>query len=149
MAAGSTPRRPFGTGRVSAPPPPRPISERGGWEEEERGGPAPKGRVRPAGARFDADMEMTELDDRERPGPTWSGKGRELSRSHLVVRSRRMSYSGRLILVAVHLIDDRPVPLLGRVYACEYDGDGQYKIGLDLIQIPERPEIRDWIMSRG
>jgi hypothetical protein len=94
-------------------------------------------------------MEMTELDDRERPGPTWNGNGAELSRSHVVVKSRRMCYSGRLLLLAVHLIDDRPVPLLGRVYSCEYDGDGQYRIGLDLLPIPERPEIRDWILSRG
>jgi hypothetical protein len=137
---------------MAAPPPPRPASEGTSWDEDEveRGAPAPpRGRSRPKGSRFDADMEMTELDDRERPGPTWSGRGRELSRSHLVVRSRRMTYAGRQILVAVHLIDDKPVPLLGRVYLCEYDGDGQYKIGLDLLPIPDRPEIRDWILSRA
>lgn len=146
MAAGSSPSRPW-KAPMSAPPPPRPA---GGWsdDEDERSAPVPKTRTRPAGSRFDADMEMTELDDRERPGPTWTGKGRELSRSHMVVRSRRMSYVGRQILVAIHLIDDRPVPLLGRVYVCEYDGDGQYKLGLDLLPIPERPEIRDWIMGR-
>lgn len=137
---------------MSVPPPPRPISERvewGGEPPERSATPAARGKARPRGARFDAEMDLTELDDRERPGPTWTGHGRELSRSHIVIRSRRMCYPGRLLLIAIHLIDDRPVPLVGRVYTCEYDGDGQYKIGLDLLPVPERPEIRDWILSRG
>lgn len=150
---GSGPGRPPASARDGAPPPPGPVTDRGPWEDDERAGkPASagsRGKVRPAGARFDAELDITELDDRERPGPTWTGKGRELSRSHLVLRSRRMSYVGRTMLVAIHLIDDRPVPLFGRVYQCEYDGDGQYKIGLDLLPVPERPETRDWIMSRG
>lgn len=134
---------------MTAPPPPRPASDRGPWDDE---APAVKatlrGKIRPPGARFDAELDLTELDDRERPGPTWSGKGRELSRSHLILRSRRMSYVGRQMLLAVHLIDDQPVPLFGRVFLCEYDGDGQYKIGLDLFPVPERPEIRDWVLAR-
>jgi hypothetical protein len=60
-----------------------------------------------------------------------------------------MCYVGRQVLVAIHLIDDRPVPLMGRVFSCEYDGEGQYKISLELLPIPERIEIRDWIMARG
>lgn len=146
MSGASTER---GVGSSQTPPPPRAPGDRMSWGEPEAQPGAPHLRPRSTGHRFDAELDMTELDDRDRPGPTWSGRGRELSRSHLVLRSRRMCYVGKQILVAIHLIDDRPVPLLGRVFSCEYDGDGQYKIGLDLHPIPERPEIRDWILARG
>jgi hypothetical protein len=107
-------------------------------------GPPPK----TTGIRFDAELDLSELDDRDRPGPTWSGRGRELGRSHLVLRTRRMCYQNRRVLVAVHLIDDEPVPLLGRVTECEYDGDGLYKVELELMRVPERPEIASWISDR-
>ena len=60
-----------------------------------------------------------------------------------------MCYQNRRILVAVHLIDDEPVPLLGRVTDCEYDGDGLYRVQLELMRVPERPEIAAWIAARG
>jgi hypothetical protein len=104
---------------------------------------------RSAGVKFDAELDMTELDDRERPGPTWSAKGRELGRSHLILRTRRMCHLNRRVLVAVHLIDDRPVPLFGRVLNCEYDGDGLYKVDLELMRVPDRPEIAAWLDSLG
>ncbi|MEX2219296.1 MAG: hypothetical protein WD749_11135 [Phycisphaerales bacterium] len=110
--------------------------------------PPPRPR-RPAGVRFDADLDLCELDDRERPGPTWTGKGRELSRSHLIFRSRRMCYPGRRILAAVHLIDDQPVALFGRVCSCDYDGDGLYRVEIELLKVPERPEIADWPALRA
>jgi hypothetical protein len=128
-------------------PPPPPVAPKAATSFlEEESQPAP---VRPArrtgGVRFDAELDMAELDDRDRPGPTWIGKGRELGRSHLIFRTRRMCYIGRRILVAVHLIDDEPVPLFGRVAACEYDGDGLHKVELELMRLPERPEIAPWI----
>ncbi len=92
---------------------------------------------------------MCELDDRDRPGPVWSARGRELSRSHLLVRTRRMCYAGKRILVAVHLIDDLPVPLYGRVLVCDYDGDGLYKVELELLRVPDRPEIAVWMHQRA
>jgi hypothetical protein len=112
-----------------APPPPRPRKS--------------------AGVKFDADLDLCELDDRERPGPTWSGKGRELSRSHLAIRTRRMCYPGRRILAAVHLIDSEPVPLFGRVVACDYDTDGMYRVELELLKVPERAEIGAWVAAQG
>lgn len=133
-------------GSIPAPPPPKPPGARPSWAED---GDAPASQPRPRGHCFDTELDVSELDDRDRPGPTWTGRGRELSRSHLILRSRRMCYVGRQIIVAIHLIDDRPVPLMGRVYTCDYDGDGQYKIGIELLPIPERTEIRDWIMARG
>jgi hypothetical protein len=102
-----------------------------------------------AGMKFDAELDLCELDERDRPGPTWTGKGRELSRSGMVFRSRRMCYPGRRVLAAVHLIDDMPVPLFGRVASCDYDGDGLYRVELELQKAPERPEIAAWVVQKA
>jgi hypothetical protein len=136
-----------------APPPPGPASDCGAWDDgsspaTQRTAPG-KVRPRPGGMPFDSELDLCEIDDRDRPGATWTGRARELSRSHLVFRSRRMCYVGRRILVAVHLIDDRPVRLAGRVYLCEYDADGQYKVGIDLTPVPEQPPIQEWYARHG
>jgi hypothetical protein len=123
------------------PPPPG-----GSFLDGEDGAPPPPLRPRrPVGVRFDADLDICELDDRDRPGPAWTARGRELSRSHLIIRSRRMCYPGRRVLAAVHLIDDQPVPLFGKVVSCEYDGEGLYRVDLELLKLPERPEIVEWL----
>lgn len=131
--------------RFGAAPPPTAASSF--LDEEPLPRPAPI--KKPTSLKFDAELDLCELDDRDRPGPTWSGKGRELSRSNLVFRSRRMCHCGRRVLVAVHLIDDKPVPLFGRVLTCEYDGDGLYRVELELQKPPERAEVADWISKRG
>jgi hypothetical protein len=133
LALGTPPPPPGGTSFLDPldepPPPPRPRKS--------------------AGVRFDAELDLCELDDRERPGPTWSGKGRELSRSHLVILSRRMCYPGRRVLSAVHLIDAEPVPLFGKVMACDYDTDGLYRVELELLKVPEQADIGAWLAARG
>lgn len=97
------------------------------------------------GHRFEAELDVAELDDRGRPVSTWGARGRELDRSSLVFMSRRMCYPGRHVVVAVHLIDSTPVPLFGRVRACEYEGDGLCRVELDLLEVPEDRAIRDWL----
>src|SRR5690349_42405 len=90
----------------------------------------------PEGSPFHAELDMAELDDRRKPGGVWIGRGVSLSRSHLMFRSRRMCYEGRLLLVLVHLVDERPAPLFGRVLTSEYDADGQYRTALELMLMP-------------
>jgi len=97
------------------------------------------------GFPFSAEMDVTELDDRERPGATWGARAIALSRSALVMSSRRMCYLNRMLVLAVHLIDDEPVPLFGRVSGCEYDGDGLYRIEVELLPLPGRKVIHDWV----
>lgn len=97
------------------------------------------------GHRFEAELDVAELDDRARPVSTWGARGRELNRSALTFMSRRMCYPGRLVVVAVHLIDSSPVPLFGRVVACEYEGDGLCRVELELLEVPEDKPIRDWM----
>ena len=76
----------------------------------------------PRAFAFSAEIDLTELDMRYRPGLSWSGRAIEIGPSHVVFRSRRMCYEERRILIAVHLIDAMPVALYGEVTACEYDG---------------------------
>src|SRR5947209_4258606 len=100
-------------------------------------GPEPLPKPRAPGHPFRADIDIAEMDDRGRPGLAWAARTMTLSRSHLTVLSRRMSYPKRIMLVAVHLIDAKPTPLLGRVAECDYHSDGLYRIVLELIQLPE------------
>lgn len=107
--------------------------------------PAPPTNRSKRGHRFEAEMDVAELDDRGRPVSTWSARGRELDRSRLTFMSRRMCYPGRQVVVAVHLIDASPVPLFGKVAACEYEGDGLCRVDLELLEVPEDKPIRDWL----
>jgi hypothetical protein len=132
---------------VMAPPAPEePMVDRGAEKEEAIEAPA---RPRAVGREFDAEMDAAELDERDRPGPTWTARGRTLSRSTVVIRSRRMSFTGRRVLMAVHLIDSQPVPLFGIVQACEYDGEGLYQITIDFMPVPDKAEVRDWLHERA
>lgn len=104
---------------------------------------------RPKGRAFNAELDVAEIDNRGRPGPTWVAKGRLLSRSNLVVESRRMCYVGREIVVAVHLIDDEPVPLFGRVHSCVYEGDGVHLVDLDLAEVPRDEQVQAWLRTQS
>jgi hypothetical protein len=97
-----------------------------------------------AGHTFKADLDIAELDDRQRPGMAWAARAQTLSRSHIVVLSRRMSYPTRVMLVAVHMIDARPTPLMGRVVECEYHADGLYRIVLELMPLPDAETVAAW-----
>lgn len=124
-------------------PVPEPETRRRRPGEEPQ--PLPVQDVRP----FRAEIDMTELDDRGRPTTTWSARTRSISRSSLVIASRRMCYQNRLVAVLVHLIDDQPVPLLGRVVSCHYEGDGLCLVELELMPVPKEGPIRAWIARGG
>ncbi|MFG0328044.1 MAG: hypothetical protein ACF8SC_12350 [Phycisphaerales bacterium JB037] len=111
--------------------------------------PAVKGPPRPKGHPFEAEMDAADLDDRRRPGPTFIVRGIELSRSHVVISSRRMCYVGREVLLAVHLVDNEPMGLMGRVVSCDYAGIGCYRIDIDLQELPKEAPIREWLCDLG
>ncbi len=109
------------------------------------------GTLRPdadAPRKFEAELDVAELDDRDRPGSTWSARARSICRSAMAFQSRRMCYVDRMIVTAVHLIDDKPVTLFGRVRACEYESEGQYRVEMDLVPMPESKALADWIEAR-
>lgn len=95
---------------------------------------------------FKAELDLAELDDRGRPASSWSGRACELSRSHIMFASRRMCYQGRDLLIAVHLVDDRPVALFGKVTRSEYDGDGLYRTAVTLATLPETEAVQAWLL---
>lgn len=107
------------------------------------------GSRRPKGHPFRAEIEVSEIDDRLRPSPAWLARTVELSRSNLVFLSRRMVYNGRPLLIAIHLIDEKPTPLAGVVVDCTYDADGLYRIDIDLSPFPQDSASQRWITERG
>lgn len=111
--------------------------------------PPPPPRAKIVGRPFNAELDATELNDRYRPGPTWTARSRELSRSHLVLGARRMVHVGRVLLIAIHLIDDEPVPLMGKVSECDYEAEGQHRITLELLPIPDVDTIHKWLTERA
>ena len=143
---------------VWAPPPPRsPAPRQGLVETPEPNRSSPRtvwhetslrvqpGTGRPAGHVFEAELDIAEIDERGRPDHPWIARARLLSRSNIVIRSRRMCYLGREVILAIHLIDGSPVGLYGRIESCDYDGDGQYVVDIDLISLPDRPELHAWV----
>ncbi len=135
-----TPQRPV----LGTPPQPSRASN-----ADERERLSVRGLASRAGSAyvFRAELDITEIDARGRPGVVWTGRACDLSRSSLTFRSRRMCYEGRELLIAVHLVDDRPVPLYCMVASCDYDGDGLYRTTVNLLPIPETDSIRTWIVG--
>jgi hypothetical protein len=116
---------------------PEPVAEL----VKETGGAGPIRKSYP----FTAELNLTELDGRDRVGTSWSAVARELGRSHISIVSRRMCYVDRRLLIAVHLIDGEPVPLCGMVRACEYLGEGLHRVDLDLMPLPDDLDAKPWL----
>jgi hypothetical protein len=100
------------------------------------------------GVRFTAEVDLCELDEHGRAGTIWPARSAMLSRSNLVLLSRRMSFVGRYLLVAVHLIDEEPTPLMGRIITCEYHAHGLYKICIELVKISAGDPAYRWAQQR-
>lgn len=120
-----------------APPPPTTPTPK----------PAAANTNPPTFHEFDAELDVAELDDRLRP-TTWSARARTVNRSSLSFRSRRMCYPKSILLMAVHLIDDKPTVLAGRVTTCEYAGEGLYLVEAELMPKPDTDDIRQWEAQR-
>ncbi|MCC6283890.1 MAG: hypothetical protein IT439_01115 [Phycisphaerales bacterium] len=108
---------------------------------------APHG-PRPKGHSFTAEIDVSEIDERGRVTMPWACRTVELSRSHLVILSRRVTFPGRRMLVAVHLVDEAPMPLFGSVVSCTYAADGMHRIDLDLQPLPPGDTVQTWAKSR-
>ncbi len=85
---------------------------------------------------FDAELEMAEI-EHGKAGLPWSARARTLSTSSLSLSSRRMCYTDRRVIVAVHRLDNKPLMLLARVADCRYESDGLYTIDLELLPTDE------------
>lgn len=109
---------------------------------------APRG-PRPKGHPFTAEIDVSEIDERGRPTVPWSCRTIELSRSHLVFLSRRVTFAGRRMMIAVHLVDEAPMPLFGSVVSCTYATDGMHRIDLDLQPLPPGETVQTWAKARA
>lgn len=109
---------------------------------------APVRVERRKGHAFEAPLEVGEMDERGRPGAPWQARGREVSREYLVFQSRRMVRVGSMVIVAVHLVDDEPMPLFGKVMECEYETEGMHRVKVEFRTIPWDPDLRVWMQER-
>ena len=114
--------------------------------------PAEQGAQEPVGPptfhEFDAELDVGELDERLRPVTTWTARATSVNRSSLSFKSRRMCYAKKMLIIAVHLIDDKPTVLAGRVTECDYIGEGLYQVDVELMPKPESEDIRAWEAQR-
>jgi hypothetical protein len=101
------------------------------------------------GHPFKAVADLAELNEKFVPGPHWSGRTNTLSRSQLALQSRRMCQPGRTIIAAIHRVDSGPMPLVGTVARCEYAGEGQHLLVLDLIPLPDSAAMNHWLADRA
>lgn len=109
---------------------------------------APARVERRKGHAFHAPLEVGEMDERGRPSVPWQARGREVSREYLVFQSRRMVRVGSMVIVAVHLVDDEPMPLFGKVMECEYETEGMHRVKVEFRTIPWDPDLRVWMQER-
>lgn len=136
---------------VSAPPPPgvraQPM-EASVATATQPGKSEPRGSTG-AGHPFDAELEVGELDERGRVGAPWSARGRTVSRERLVFLSRRMVRRDSQVLVAVHMVDDEPMPLFGKVMDCDYEADGLHRVVVEFRPVPWDEGLRGWMADRS
>ncbi|MCE7974563.1 MAG: hypothetical protein DYG92_09640 [Leptolyngbya sp. PLA1] len=100
------------------------------------------------GRQFRADADVAELDDKGRPGLAWAVTTTHLGRANLSISSRRLVYEGRVLVLAVHLLDATPTLLCGRVKSCTYAGESSHLIVMDLLPTPADETITRWLMGR-
>jgi hypothetical protein len=92
---------------------------------------------------------MSEVLAPGRPGPAWSVVTTAISGSVLTVESRRMCYPEREVIAALHVLDARPMPLVGTVASCEYTGDGMHKVVVTLAAYQSVPVLERWLEEMG
>jgi hypothetical protein len=100
-----------------------------------------------AGQTFDASVTLSEWLDSGEPSACWPGRSVRISRSHLILVTKRMCYSNRTLLIAVHKIDSTPLVLAGLVELCDYVGNGLNAVALSLQTVPETPQVTKWTDS--
>mgnify|MGYP001008499006 FL=1 len=99
---------------------------------------------------FDRTATAAELDESGIPGPSWTCRVFDLSRSGLGIRSRRMVYTGRLLLIEVHDgTQDRPRVFCGMVRQSRYEASEGHILGIQFWPLPKSAAIEQWIHDRA
>ncbi len=99
------------------------------------------------GQSFDAGVTASELMEVNEPGPKWPARSVRISRSHIVISSKRMCHIERKLLLAVHKIDAHPLILEGSVESCSYVAGGLCCVVVRLKGIAESEVAETWSSS--
>jgi len=113
-----------------------------------RPSPKPAGPF-PDARRFQAEADVAELDQKGRPVGTWPVVTEHLSGSGLSFLSRRLVYPGVQLVIAVHLLDATPTLLAGRVRVCDYVGESDHRVIIDLEVAPSDEAVTRWLLGRA
>jgi hypothetical protein len=92
---------------------------------------------------------VTELDHRGQPGASWDCRLIDISRGGVGLRSRRMSFQGRQLLIEVEQSPGTAKLLFGVVRQSRYSAGEGYAIGVEFRTMPRNSAIRNWLAQRG
>jgi len=110
--------------------------------------PAPDRRTH-ARHELDRTAIASELDDYGVPGPSWECRVFDLSRSGLGVHSRRMVYTGRLLLIELRdQGSSHPRVLCGMVRQSRYEPKEGHIFGVQFWPMPKSAAVEQWIHDR-
>jgi hypothetical protein len=97
----------------------------------------------------DVPVTVTEIGDRGHPSDSWECRLIDISRGGIGLRSRRMSFQGRQLLVEVEQSAGIAKVLFGVVRQSRYSQGIGYAIGVEFRTLPQSPAIRNWLAQRG
>jgi hypothetical protein len=95
-------------------------------------------------------VEVTELDELGRPAASWTCASSDISRSGMGLRSKRMAFPGRGVLILLGAVgSESSKALYGVVAQSRYSPGEGYVIGVEFESMPDTAEIRAWRTLRG
>ncbi len=97
---------------------------------------------------FGARIVLYELTTDFVPGPPAQAEGADLSRSGIGVRSRRMYYTERVVLVRIPLRCGGAYFKCGVVRSSVYAGAGMYHVGIEFREMPPGDGLASWMRAR-
>lgn len=86
--------------------------------------------------RFVMLVEIHELDTFAAPDRSWIANSVSLSRSQLIVMSRRMTFVDRSVMVKIKLASGAFASLSGKVVECSYHGRSLHRTVIALTKAP-------------
>lgn len=98
---------------------------------------------------FDHEVLVFEVDRGHVQKPGVSCRARDISRSGIALRCKRMIYAGRCVLVRLELPERGVRVLYGVVRHARYDDAGLYHLGVEFERIPESSEIQMWLRDQN
>lgn len=96
---------------------------------------------------FGVRLMVYELDDADHPSDPCQCHGHDISRSGMGIRTRRMFYTGRRVIVAVNVPKMAPRFLCGIVRYSRYAFSGLYHVGVEFCPMPRSEAIRAWLQA--